>query len=429
MSDSIALCIVGAGSSYTPELITGILNHSPDELPVHRIALTDIDPGRLGVMSGWSRRAVAAAGRDIEISDGTDLEAMLDGAGFVITQIRVGGMQARLLDETIPLKYGVIGQETTGPGGMFKALRTVPAMIEVARAVERVTPDAFILNYTNPSGIVTEAVENHTGARFIGLCSGIPAIRKRLAAKLAGRYPDLRMYCVGLNHLGFIHRILSGERDVTGEAIRFLLEQGRAESADNAARADLRLAAVLGAVPIGYVQYYFDRKNRLEHARSAPKTRAEQVMEIEAQVLAEAADEGSAEKPAGLKKRGGGGYSDITFSFMKAIHFDKGDELVCSTLNRGAVDGIDDRAAVEIVCRVDRQGAHPLPVGPIPPAFRGLVQAVKAYETLTVEGAVTRRKRPVLQALLNHPLVGDLAVAEPLIDELCTAHRLSLEED
>jgi 6-phospho-beta-glucosidase len=423
----IRICIVGAGSSYTPELIEGILGHTREELPVSHIALTDINRERLDVMAGWTRRALRHSGRDIEVRSGVDLAAMLDGCHFVITQIRVGGMPARHLDESIPLKYGILGQETTGPGGMCKALRTIPPMIEIARAVETTAPEAFILNYTNPSGIVTEAVRNHTRAKLIGLCSGIPGMQRRLQKSLGDRFPRLATYCVGLNHLGFIHKILSAGVDVTREAIDFLAASAAQGGGDNADMAQVRLAQLLGAIPIGYVQYYLFRSKKVKEELAAPKTRAQCIMEIEKEIFREAADPATHTKPKGLKRRGGGGYSAITFQFMKAIHFNRGDELVCSALNQGCVDGLPADASVELVCRVDRQGARPLPVGEIPLAFRGLVQAVKAYETLTVKAAMTGEKRYVKQALLNHPLAGDLDIIEPLVEELCAAHGLEMK--
>jgi 6-phospho-beta-glucosidase len=424
---NLTLCIVGAGSSYTPELIDGLMGLSPERLSVGRINLADLDRRRLGIMAGLSRRMISAAGRKIVVSDDTSLERMLEGADFVITQIRVGGMKARHLDESIPLKYGIIGQETTGPGGMFKALRTIPPMLEIARAVCRVCPEAFMLNYTNPSGIITEAVTKHTGARFMGLCSGIPGMQRRIREQLGDAYPDLHIYCVGLNHLGFAHRIVSDGRDVTSEVIDRLYAADDRALTDNAQAAMGRLVRTLGAIPISYVNYYYRRRERVLHAQQAPETRAQVIMGIEEQVLAEAADETTHAKPQALRKRGGGGYSNVTFSAMDAIHNDTGAEVACSVPNRGTVQQIDDDAAVEVVCKVGRDGPVPIPVGPIPLAFRGLVLAVKTYESLTVEAAVKRSRALALRALLNHPLVGDLDVAEPLLDEMLQAHGLQFE--
>ena len=423
----ISICIVGAGSSYTPELIEGILKRSVDEMPIESIRLMDVNRERLDIMAGLSVRMLRHGGRDIELTSGTDLAEMLDGVDFVITQIRVGGMDGRYLDETIPPKYGMLGQETTGAGGMFKALRTIPQMLDIARTVERSAPDAFILNYTNPSGIITEAVTKHTNARIIGLCSGIPGIQKRLNEQLGPHYPDLKTYCVGLNHLGFVHRIVSAGKDVTREALERLYAADDSEWTDNAEMDLGKLALLVDAVPISYVNYFLRRSQRLQEVKNAGETRAQVVQQAENEVLAQAADDKTVTKPTALARRGGGGYSGVTFAFLSAIHNNTGEELPANVPNHGAVSGVDDDAVVEVICRVDRAGAMPLPVGEIPIAWRGLVQAVKAYETLTVEAAVKRSRKLVMQAAVNHPLMGDVDLCEPMIDEMLAAHGLQFQ--
>ena len=425
MARSLSVCIVGAGSSYTPELVEGLIGQSRAGLPVASLRLTDINAERLSIMAGLAERMIRHKGSEIAVASDCRLEAMLAGADFVIAQIRVGGMPARHLDESIPLKYGVIGQETTGPGGMFKALRTIPHMIDVARKVAEVCPEAFILNYTNPSGIVTEAVSRHTSARIIGLCSGMPGIQADLAGRLAGAYPDLKTYCAGLNHFGFVSRFVSGGRDVTAEAIRRLAEGFRAEGENGTARA--ALIELLQAVPIGYVNYYLHHAKAVAAAKADRRTRAKQVAELEKQLFAEAADPRTVAKPQALKHRGGGGYSEVTFAVMKAIAGDTGGEITASVPNRGCLAGIEDEAVVEVTCRVGRRGAEPVEGCEIPPAVRGLVQAIKAYETLTVEAAVRRSRRLAVLALMNHPLVGDLDVVEPLLDEMLSAHGLAFD--
>jgi 6-phospho-beta-glucosidase len=303
---------------------------------------------------------------------------------------------------------------------MFKALRTIPPMLEIARTVERVAPEAFILNYTNPSGIITEAVCNHTKARFIGLCSGIPGIQDRILELLGARWPGLKTYCVGLNHLGVVNRFVCDGMDVTRDALAVLAENASREGGIT----EPELLRLLDGVPISYVNYYFRRAKYVADARAKGKTRAEDIRSIEAEVLAEAANPSCTSKPAALSRRGGGGYADITFRFLGAILHDRGDELACSVLNRGTVEGIPDHASVEVVCRVDARGAVPIPVGPIPLSFRGLVQAVKSYETLTVQAAIERSRTLAWQALVAHPLCGDLDVARPLLEEMLAAHHL-----
>lgn len=425
MRSTLTLCIVGAGSSYTPELIDGILARWGDELPIHRIHLADVDSTRLEIMAGLARRMVEHQSKPIAIQTGTDLAAMLGGADFVITQVRVGGMAARHLDESIPRKYGVIGQETTGPGGMFKALRTVPVMIDIARAVERHAPQAFILNYTNPSGLITEAVLRHSNAKIIGLCSGLPSLAQWLQDRLAPRFQAITFRAAGLNHLGFF-RLFAQEREITDEAIAFLLGEHRAQpEPDPALLSWLELARTLGALPIrGYSDIFYRRNRCVREQAGRPTTRAQDIAAMEPEMLADAADPRNVAKPKALERRGGGGYSAVTFDTLRAIVHDTGDEIVASTRNGGCITELPPDAAVEATCRIDRGGAHPLSAGPLPLAFRGVVQAVKAYETLAIEAAVTRSRRLAIQALLNHPLVGDLDIAVPLVDELLKAHGL-----
>lgn len=418
---SIVLCIVGAGGSYTPEIIEGVLERPG--LSVAEISLTDSDPQRLGVMAGLARRMVQASGRRIEVRENVDLAQAARGADFVVTQIRVGGMAARQIDETIPLRYGVIGQETTGPGGMFKALRTIPVMIEVARTISEVAPGAFILNYTNPSGVVTEAVLNHTDARLLGLCSSIPLLQHRLRGLLAEPFGEVEIASVGLNHLGFVHRITAGGQDVTRAAIDHLY--ARHATNDGLFASALKIAPLLGAIPVEkYGDLYFHRRAEFAAMAGAERTRAQAVMDIEAQVLAQAADPAVRSKPPALIQRGGEGYSGVTFDTLEAVLEDRGSKIVMSTLNRGAVAGLPGDAAIEAVCEVGAQGARALPVGEMPLAWRGLVQAVKAHESLTVQAAVSRSRDAALQALLAHPLVGDIDVAAPMLDDLLAAHGL-----
>jgi len=425
MSKNITLCIVGAGSSYTPEIVGGIIANSGAEIPITAVRLMDIDEERLSIMAGLAERMLRHADSDITLQNGTDLDAMLEGANFVVTQIRVGGMPARYLDESIPLKYDVIGQETTGPGGMFKALRTIPSMLHIARRVMAICPDAFILNYTNPSGIITEAVTKHTDAKIIGLCSGIPGMRQKLAKQLAEPYPDLNSYSVGLNHLGFIHRMISGGQDVTTEAIEYLCRTQDPETEGE--RITTQLIQFLNAVPIAYVHYYLHRRECLAHAKEADETRAQQIMKIEGDIFKEAALPETVSRPAASDKRGGGGYADVTFGVMAAIHNNTGAEIAASVPNCGTITGIEDDAAVEAICRMDANGATPLPVGEIPLAYRGLIMAVKVYETLTVAAAVAKSRTLAVKALMNHPLVGDLHIAEPLVDEMLKAHGLEFD--
>ena len=413
----IKIALIGAGSSYTPELADGLIR-TYQQLPVDEVAFMDTDAERLQILAGLTRRMFAKADIPARVSTTQDRRAAIAGSAFVCTLIRVGGMDARILDERIPLKYGIIGQETTGPGGFAKALRTIPVMVEIAQDAAEVAPEAWIINYTNPSGLITEAVANHTGARIVGLCSGPFGWTNAVLRAMKVPWPRANADWVGLNHLGWITRVLVDGQDCTADAIEAVIAGGWPIEGD--------LMRALRAIPCSYLAYYYHRERMLERARSSPQTRGEQVKAIEAELLRAYADPALAEKPALLQQRGGGGYSDVATAAMLAIYHNRGDRQVVNTPNRGALFGLPESAVAEIPCTVDRAGAHPIVIGNLPPALRGLVFAVKAYELLTVEAALSGDYRAALQALVAHPLVPSYEVAAPLLDELLAAHRAYL---
>lgn len=408
------LVVVGAGSSYTPELIQGLIDHY-EQLPVQELHLMDIDEQRLEVLAGLSRRMLARAGLALKVHATTDIERALDGAAFVNCLIRVGGVEARIQDERIPLKYGVVGQETTGPGGMMKALRTIPVMLDLAQKMECLCPMAWLINYTNPSGIIAEALGKYSRVHFVGLCSGprgwIGAILKQMGVDPKRANVDW----IGLNHLGFATRVWVDGVDVTAQAVETVADQWGIDG---------EWLRTLGAIPSTYLRYYYHRGQVVEAARQPGyRTRGEQVREIEAELLRQYADPSLAEKPPLLAQRGGGGYAEVAFAAMIAIAHNTGERQIVQVLNQGAVDGIPYDASVEVPCLVDRTGPHPLRMGEIPLPIRGLIQAVKAYESLTVQAAVEGSRRIALQALMAHPLVPSWEVAKPLFDELLVANR------
>jgi 6-phospho-beta-glucosidase len=410
----VKLVIVGAGSSYTPELVQGMLDHHA-ALPFDSLGLMDINSERLEILAGLAQRIIRRSGLPIEVTATTDLPAALDGAAFVNCLVRVGGMDARINDERIPPKYGVIGQETTGPGGMMKALRTIPVVLNLVVEMQRRCPDALLINYTNPSGIIAEALGKHGGVRFVGLCSG-PAGWSRAIFKRMGVDPARgNVAWAGLNHLGFATRVYVDGRDMTAEAIDAVAAHWSVDG---------EVMRAIGAIPASYLRYYYHHDRVLaEMLEPDYRTRGEQVRKIEAELLRQYADPNLAEKPALLESRGGGGYADVAFAAMHAVHHNTGDRQIVQMLNRGAIDGIPDDASVEVACAVDRLGPHPLRFGALPLSLRGLVQAVKAYESLTVQAAMEGSERIALQALLAHPLVPSYSVAKALLAELLAANR------
>ncbi len=408
------LVIVGGGSSYTPELISGAINHY-HELPISEVCLTDINQDRLTIMRGLSDRMLKHAGLDVNVTAYTDQQQALENAAFVNCLIRVGGMAARIQDERIPIKYGVIGQETTGPGGMMKALRTIPVMLALAHEMEKVCPQAWLINYTNPSGIIAEALGNHSSIKWLGLCSGPNDWSSQILDALGVDPKRAVVDWLGLNHLGFAVRVWVDGQNVTPQAVAAIAEQWSVDG---------DWLRALGYIPATYLRYYYHRSQVVKEAAQPDYvTRGEAVQKIETELLQQYADPALKEKPALLAQRGGGGYADTAFAAMRAIHQNSGERQVLQVLNQGAIDGLPADASVEVPCILDANGPRPIPMGAIPLPVRGLIQAVKSYESLTVETAIAGSKRLALQALMAHPLVSDWEIAQPLLDELLLANR------
>jgi 6-phospho-beta-glucosidase len=408
--------VVGGGSTYTPELIEGFVNRA-DRLPVDELALLDVDPERLEVVGGLAGRILAKAGWPGHLTSTTDRDRALDAADFIIVQLRVGGQQARLVDETLPLRFGCIGQETTGPGGFAKALRTVPVLLELAEeAVRRASPKAWIVDFTNPTGIVTQALLD-AGHRAIGLCNVGIGLQRSFARYLGVEPERVELEHVGLNHLSWERAVRVDGRDVLPE----LLERyGEAIAAE----ADLPVELIRGlrAVPSSYLRYYYLAGEVLEHQRRNP-SRAEEVLGIESDLLDLYRDPSLDEKPKLLEQRGGAYYSEAAAALVASLHDGQGDVQVVNVRNDGALPGLADDAVVEIPAVIDLDGAHPRTLSPLPPEMLGLVEHAKAYERLAVEAAISGDRATALKALLTNPLVGDFSVAGPLLDALLEANR------
>ena len=416
------LTIVGAGSSYTPELIEEMINRR-DTLPVRELVLYDIDEKRLETMAGFCRRFADKRGmQGLTIRSTLDLDDALEGADFVDTQIRVGGNRQRVKDERIPLARGLVGQETTGAGGMMKAFRTIPVMLDVARRMEKVSPDGWIVNYTNPTGLVTEAVTRYTRAKIAGFCSGgiFPKMwaRRALGIGYAGKDWNRVQYdYLGLNHLNFIGNITIDGRPITQEEFDALAEQNH--------DVDPALSKLLGVLVSPYLQYYYHTGAKVGKARAQPQTRGEYVQELEKEIFAAYADPANADKPAALAKRGGGGYSEVAMNFVNAVYNNVDSEQVVNVPNNGAVPFLPDSAVVEINCLVNRRGVFPVRKSraQVPPMCWGLIAAVKNYEQLAVEAAVEGSVEKMKWALLAHPLVREYELVEALVPELLEANR------
>jgi 6-phospho-beta-glucosidase len=394
------LAIIGGGSTYSPELVHGIAERS---LGVDTIALMDTSSERLGIVGGFVRRMAPS----LRIETTTDADAALEGADFVVTQIRAGGQAARLEDERLGLRHGVIGQETTGVGGLAKALRTIPVLLDYAARIERRAPHATLINFTNPVSIVTEALLNHGRRRTIGLCNIPISQRMEIAAKLGVAPAEVVIDSVGLNHLSFIRSVQVRGEEVLPE----LLEHGTDEFP----------AAVLknlGMIPSDYLQYFFTAREAIEAQRKQAKLRAEEVMIVERELLEYYADPKSSARPESLTKRGGAFYSHAALEIIEAVARDTKARLIVDTLNGGSVGELPAGACVELPCEVGRDGPRPLPQRPLEPVIRGLIQHVKAYEELAIRAALSKSRRDLFLALLAHPLMPSAHVAGAIADEL-----------
>ncbi|HUK95196.1 MAG TPA: hypothetical protein VLU96_09095 [Gaiellaceae bacterium] len=409
------IAVVGAGSTYTPEFVSG-LSRDRERLPVEELALHDVDLERLGVVAGLARRMLERQGFRGELVETDDLSRAVEGADAVLIQIRVGGQAARLLDETVPLGCGCIGQETTGAGGFAKALRTVPVVLEIAgRTRELAAPGAWIVDFTNPVGIVTRALLDE-GHRAVGLCN-VNINVQRTAAQLLGVEPERVLADqVGLNHLTWVRAVwLEGD-----DLLPVLLVEHGDRLAEEAGGVPRRLLEELGAVPSYYLRYFYEHDRVLADQREGVP-RAATVAEIEEELLELYRDPALTEKPALLDRRGGAFYSEAALGLLGALFSDGSETHVVDLRNEGAVPGLQDDDVVEIPARISRDRVEPLPQRPLAPELLGLVQHVAAYERLAVEAARTGDPVVARKALLAHPLVGQFQLSEELVERLLAA--------
>ena len=416
--------VIGGGSSYTPELVEGLIQRV-DDLPVDELWLMDVDGQRLDVVGAFAERMVRAADRSIALRTSTDPDEAVEGARFVITQIRVGGNAARIQDEKLGLRHGIIGQETTGVGGFACALRTVPKMLDVARAIESRAPDATVINFTNPSGIITESLHKHSDVEVIGLCNAPICFIKAVAAAMDVPASSVHADCVGLNHLTWFPTVEVDDRDMFDDAVNLYLAEYDPDSAWG--RLSPQIISLLGMIPNEYLKYYYATEEILAELRSKPLTRGEEVAQIEKDLLKLYQDDQLDRKPAQLSKRGGAFYSVAALDLMASVCSDKGDVQILDVPNQGAVPTLGDNVVVEVPCVVNKNGAKPIPQEPPPVTIRGLMHCVKAYEQLTIQAAVERDRTAALMALVTHPLCPGVAGSEKLLDELLDINRDHLD--
>jgi 6-phospho-beta-glucosidase len=405
----LKLAVVGGGSTYTPELVDGFTRRA-DRLPIDEIALLDIDPDRLAIVGGLAERMLARQGWRGRVVQTTDRDAAIDGADFVLIQLRVGGQRARLGDETLPPRFGLIGQETVGVGGFAKALRTVPVVLELAEAVvRRSARDAWIVDFTNPVGIVTQALSD-AGHRAIGLCNVAIGFQRRFAERFGVEPERVELEQVGLNHLTWIRAVRVDGVDRFDE----LLGDGVEELAADVHITPERLLRDR-AIPSYYLRYYDDEAAVVAEAQSQ-QTRAEEVMTIERELLDLYRDPALDTKPELLEHRGGAFYSEAAAQLIASLTDGCGDVQIVDVRNDGTLPGLADADVVEVPAHIDGDGAHPIPQAPLSPSQYDLVSRVKAYERLTIRAAVSGDVSIARAALAANPLSGDPERADEILE-------------
>lgn len=426
----LKIAIIGGGSSYTPEIIEGFIKRH-HELPITDICLFDIEDGRYKVetVGALAKRMIEKAGVPINLTISFDRQEALQGASFVCSQMRVGMIPARIEDEKLGHKYGMIGQETNGIGGFAKAMRTIPVTLSLCKDIERICPDAWLINFTNPSGIITETVLKHTNVKVIGLCN-VPIVTQFGIEELLG--DKVQVQFAGLNHFIHAFHVWQNGKDRIGEVIDKLTGGEEIELPKNLGRVHWvpQQLKHLGAIPCGYHQYYYLHDDTLQKELGEEFVpRGEAVQKIEAELFKLYEDVNLAIKPPQLEERGGAYYSDAACELINSIYNNKGTLMHVNTRNNGTISELPDDCAIEATSVITSSGAHPLNVAPITnPAIRGTLQLQKAFEELTVEAGVFGDYGAALQALTINPIVRKGSITIDILNEMLEINKRYLPQ-
>ncbi len=431
----IKVVTIGGGSSYTPELIEGFIIRY-HTLPVREIVLVDIEEGRekLEIVGTLAQRMVKKSGLPIKILLTTERKSALRDADFVITQIRVGGSEGRIKDVRISLSHGVIGQETNGAGGLFMGLRTIPVILEIASEMQELCPDAWLVNFSNPAGMVTEALLRYgTHPKVVGLCNVPTTIHKLLSQILDVESQRVRIDFAGLNHMVFGLRTYLDGCDISEHALNLTIEHSDRMTMNNIHPITWEPDFIrgLGVIPCPYHRYYYKTTDVLEELSAEyqrGETRPEVVQRLETELFQQYRDPDLNEKPDILAQRGGAFYSDAACQLIASIYTDAQDIQTVNVRNNGAIRGLPVDSAVEVSSLITKEGPKPLSVGELPIAVMGLVQQIKSFEQLGAEAAVTGDYHTGLLALTINPLISSDTVAKRLFDEMLDAHRAFLPQ-
>lgn len=418
------ITVVGAGSGYMPGVIRGLL-YRADDLAGAELVFYDLDAGQLDIMTRLARNMFAARGASFRVRSSTSLKEALDGTDFVFTTFRPGGLPGRHLDESIPLAHGVVGQETVGPGGFLMACRSIPVLLEIARLAP---PDAWIINYTNPTNIVTDAVLRYSDAKIIGLCDQHVGDTETWAELLGLDPATVEIDWIGLNHGTWATRVrVNGAKIDLAERLTDLRPPADATPHRDPARM-AELGRALGLLVNSYSKYYYFHDEVVAELKAKGSTRAEDIMAMLPAYYAQVAAEADRPDPQPSHDRGGGEHGEFAVDVICAIAHNEGRRLIVNTRNAGSIASLDDDAVVETPCIVGRQGPTPLVMGELPRAVRGLIQAVHEYEWMAATAAATGDRKVALQALLAHPFVTSKHIAEKILDEGLAAHSADLPQ-
>lgn len=424
----LKIVTIGGGSSYTPEIVEGFIKRH-DELPVSELWLVDIEEGKekLKIVGELAKRMVKKAGIDMKIHLTLDRREALKDADFVTTQIRVGFLDARIKDERIPLSYGVIGQETNGAGGLFKALRTIPVILDIIKDMQELCKDAWLINFTNPAGIVTQAVFKYTNfKRFVGLCNVPIGVKKSIEKALNLEKGGLDIEFAGLNHMVYGLKAYIDGKEATKEAIEAFINETSSMKNIKNIPFEPNFIRALGVIPCPYHRYYYKTSTMLEEELQQykeGKCRAEAVKKLEKDLFELYKDEKLDIKPPQLEKRGGAYYSDAACNLINSIYNDKRDIQVVNTLNKGAIADLEYDDTVEISSIITKEGPRPIAVGKLPTAISGLIYQMKCFEKLAGEASVTGDYDIAYKALATNPLIPSDDIAKKILDEMLEAHK------
>jgi len=422
----LKVTVIGGGSTYTPELIQGFLRLQ-DEFPLDELWLMDINQERLHIVGKFVQRIAAAQNARFKIILSTNQCQSIQDASYVITQIRVGKMDARRQDEYLGKRHGLIGQETTGVGGMAAALRTIPVILDVAKDIEDYAPGALLINFANPAGLVTEALFRHSPAvNSVGVCNVPISVKMYLVGRLNQvleadiQSHQARVKCLGLNHLTWFYGLEVDGRDYWPQIMAALIAE--AEGQDEPLF-DVHTLQNLNMLPNYYLAYYYYTDKKIANQSQWPPSRAEEVFEIEGDLLEQYKDRTRLELPDELMKRGGAYYSTVAAELINASYNDLNRIQILNVKHNGAVPGWHQDWVLEMPCRVTRKGIEPIPTKPLPMVCEGLITHVKAYEILTVEAAVKGDRDAAYQALLSHPLGPPADKIHLVLDDMLEINR------